>query len=176
MAARAQAGVHVHRRVVSIIVLGVDGAGVSGGPGREVLATIQMVYRGGAAGRQGTVRNYHVLWCVVDPLLLRQTGWRCRGQSAATVYTAVRLSRLACGCCHYQTAVLWFVSWSRCGQGGTCGAVTEGHSAGHRRVAVGNQVEWPSCGVGGCRGVGELYSGIEGNDFGRARQHGIRDD
>lgn len=101
----------MHGGVVAIVVLGVERAGVSGGPGREVLATVQLVYRGGAAGRQGSVRNYHVLWCVVDPLLLRQTGWRCRGQSAVAVYTAVRVSQLACGRCEYQTAVLWFASW-----------------------------------------------------------------
>lgn len=89
MAARAQAGVHVHRCVVSIIVLGVEGTGVSVGPGREVLATVQLVYRSGTAGCQSTVRNHHVLWCVVDPMLLRQTGWWCRGQSAVTVYTAL---------------------------------------------------------------------------------------
>lgn len=89
MAARAQAGVHVHGCVVSIIVLRVEGAGVSVGPGREVLATVQLVYRSGAAGRQGAVRDRHVLWCVVDPLLFRQTGWWCRGQSAVAVHTAV---------------------------------------------------------------------------------------
>lgn len=92
MAARAQARVHVHRCVVSIVVLGVKGAGVSVGPGREVLATIQLVYWSGAAGRQGTVRNHHVLRCVVDPLLLRRAGWWCRGQSAVAVYAAVRVS------------------------------------------------------------------------------------
>lgn len=40
MAARAQARVHVHRGVVSIVVLGVERAGVSISPGGEVLATV----------------------------------------------------------------------------------------------------------------------------------------
>lgn len=56
--------------------------------------------------------------------------------------------------------------------------MSKGCKAGQRLVAVGgrNQAKWPSCGVGRWRGVGELTSGVEGNDFGRARHCGIRDD
>lgn len=76
VAPRAQARVHVHGRVVPVIVLGIEGAGVSRGPGGELQAAIQLVYRNGAAGGQSTVGNHHVFWRVVDPLLLRQAGWR----------------------------------------------------------------------------------------------------
>lgn len=176
VAAGAQAGVHVHGRVVAVIVLGVDGAGVGVGPGGEVLAAVQLVDRGGAAGGQAAARDHHVLRRVVDPLLLGQTGgWR-RGQSAATVHAAVRVSGLARARarCHYQTSVL------RCGrgQGGAGGAVAEGDQAGHGGVAAagGHQAEGPSGGVGGCRRVGELAGGLEGNDLGGVGQGGVRDD
>lgn len=81
----------MHGGVVSIVVLGIEGAGVSSGPGGEVQAAIQLVYRSGAAGGQSAVWNHHIFWRVVDPLLLWQTGWRRWGQGAVAVYTAVRL-------------------------------------------------------------------------------------
>lgn len=81
----------MHGGVVSIVVLGIEGAGVSSGPGGEVQAAIQLVYRSGAAGGQSAVWNHHVFWRVVDPLLLWQTGWRRWGQGAVAVYAAVRL-------------------------------------------------------------------------------------
>lgn len=81
----------MHGGVVPIIVLGIEGAGISSGPGGVVQAAVQLVYRSGAAGGQSAVRNHHVFWCVVDPLLLWHTGWWCRGQGAVAVYTAVRV-------------------------------------------------------------------------------------
>lgn len=89
MAARAQARVHVHGSVVSIVVLGIDGAGVSSGPGGEVQAAIQLVYRSGAAGGQSAMWNHYVFWRIVDPLLLWQTRWRRGSQGAVAVYAAV---------------------------------------------------------------------------------------
>lgn len=53
--------------------------------------------------------------------------------------------------------------------------MTEGFEAGHRRVTFGGG-QRPSCGIGGCRRVGELSAGLEGNDFGRVGQRGMRDD
>ena len=81
----------MHGGVVPIVVLGVDRAGVSSGPGGVVQAVIQLVNRSGAAGGQSAVWSHNIFRCVVDPLLLRQAGWRCGGQGAMAVYTAVRV-------------------------------------------------------------------------------------
>lgn len=79
----------MHGGVVSIIVLRIERAGISSGPGGQFQAAIQLVDRSGAAGGQSAVWDHHVFWCVVDPLFLWQTGWRCRGQGAVAMCAAV---------------------------------------------------------------------------------------
>ena len=91
VAARAQARVHVHRGEVSIVVLGIDRAGISSVPGGVFQAVVQLVDGSGAAGGESAVRDHHVFWRVVYPLLLRQTGWRRGSQGAMAVHAAVRV-------------------------------------------------------------------------------------
>lgn len=172
VAARAQAGVHVHGGVVAVVVLGVDGAGVGVGPGGQVLAAVQLVDGGGAAGRQGAAGGRHALRRVVDPWLLGRTGGGRRGQSAAAVRAAVRVSALAGAPRGGRAGVLGPARGRGGGQGGAGGAVAEGDQAGHGGVAAGGgrQAEGPS------RGVGELPGAIEGNDLGGVGQGGVRDD
>lgn len=79
----------MHGGVISVIVLGIEGAGVSSGPGGQLQAAVQLVYRSGTAGGQSAVLGNHVFWCVVDPLLFCHTGWWCGGQGSVTVCAAV---------------------------------------------------------------------------------------
>lgn len=82
----------MHRGVVSIIVLGVKRAGISSGPRGLIQAAIELVDWSGATGGQSAVWSHHVFWCVVDPVLLRQTRWWSGGQGAVAVGATVRVT------------------------------------------------------------------------------------
>lgn len=79
----------MHGGEVSVVVLRIEGAGVSSGPRREFQAAIQLVDRSGAAGGQSAVWDHHIFRCVVDPLFLWQTGWRRGCQGAVAMCAAV---------------------------------------------------------------------------------------